>query len=89
MTTAELVAVGLVSMVAVYAGVGLLFALPFVLRGVERIDPAARGASWGFRLIVVPGVIAFWPLLLRRWLRGAARPVERNAHRRQSTEDAG
>jgi hypothetical protein len=53
-----------------YFAVGLLFAVPFVLRGVSRIDPVAGGSSWGFRLIILPGVVALWPLLLNRWRRG-------------------
>ena len=51
---------------ALYLLAGLLFAVPFVLRGVNRIDPVAREGSWGFRLIILPGVVALWPLLLRR-----------------------
>ena len=65
-----------------YLLAGLLFALPFVARGIERIDPAAHGASWGFRLLVLPGAVALWPILLRRWWRGTPPPVESNAHRR-------
>ena len=49
-----------------YLLAGLLFAVPFVLRGVNRIDPVAHEGSWGFRLIILPGVVALWPLLLRR-----------------------
>lgn len=71
-----------VLIVGLYLAAGLLFAVPFVLRGVNRIDPAAPGSSWGFRLIIVPGVVALWPLLARRWLRGLSPPEERNAHRR-------
>jgi hypothetical protein len=56
---------------AVYVAAGLLFALPFVLRGVSRIDPVASTGTWGFRLIILPGVVALWPLLALRWLRGA------------------
>jgi hypothetical protein len=55
--------------------------VPFVLRGVDKIDPVASGSSWGFRLIILPGVVALWPLLLRRWLSGKPQPTERNAHR--------
>lgn len=78
----ETIASVLVSLLGAYAGLGVLFAVPFVARGIERVDPAARGASPGFRLIVLPGVVALWPLLARRWWRGAgAPPVERNAHR--------
>jgi len=58
--------------VGVYVAAGVLFAMPFVLRGVNRIDPVAGQSSRGFRLIILPGVVALWPLLLRRWLRGPA-----------------
>ena len=58
-------------------------------RGVERIDPAAKGASRGFRLIIVPGAVALWPLLLRRWISGAPPPAERNAHRAAVAPSAG
>lgn len=54
---------------AIYLCAGLLFAIPFVLKGVDVIDEGAHGSGWGFRLIIVPGTIAFWPLLLRRWMR--------------------
>jgi hypothetical protein len=79
----ELFAVWFVRLLALYFGLGLLFALAFVTRGIERVDPAASGATWGFRLIALPASAALWPLLLRRWLGGAtAPPIEANAHRR-------
>jgi hypothetical protein len=65
-----------------YLGIGLLFAVPFVLIGVERVDPAARGATWGFRVLILPGAAALWPLLLARLARRRdTPPEERNAHR--------
>ena len=68
---------------AVYLACGVVFAIPFLARGVAAIDPGAREGSWGFRLIVLPGVVVLWPLLLRRWLAGRGEPpVESNAHRR-------
>ena len=70
-----------VTALTLYALAGLAFALVFVARGVPRVDPAASGAPLGFRLLVLPGVAAVWPLFLGRWLRGAGPPVERNAHR--------
>lgn len=62
---AEIVA----GLLAAWACAGLLFAMAFVTSGIHRVDPNTRGAGWGFRLIITPGVIALWPLLLRRWLR--------------------
>jgi hypothetical protein len=71
----------------VYLACGFLFAIPFVFIGVKKIDPPAAHGSWGFRLLIFPGTLAFWPLLLRRWLKGiSAPPEERNAHRSAANE---
>jgi len=65
-----------------YLGVGLLFAIPFVLTGAGRLDEVARHGTVGFRLLIIPGVAALWPLLAWRWYRGdSTPPVEHNAHR--------
>ena len=50
-----------------YVAAGVVFAAAFVTWGVSRIDPVAREGTWGFRLIILPGVVALWPLLLIRW----------------------
>ena len=76
----ELVGV-LLGLLGVYLLVGLLFAVPFVLRGAKAIDPSAAEGTWGFKLLVVPGVMVFWPVLLRRWMRTEGAPEERSAHR--------
>ena len=81
--TLELVAVWFVRLLGLYAGLGLFFGLAFVGRGVERLDPGAHGATWGFRLIILPASVALWPFLLRRWIEGRSAPlIENNAHRR-------
>jgi hypothetical protein len=68
-----------------YLACGFVFAVPFVLFGVKKIDPHAVHGSWGFRLLIIPGTMALWPLLLRRWLKGVHEPPEEcNAHRRAS-----
>jgi hypothetical protein len=59
----------LVLLFAAYAGFGIVFAVLFLMAGVQRMDPAAKGAGLGFRLIIFPGVAALWPLLLMRWTR--------------------
>ena len=65
-----------------YAGLGLVFAVPFVWIGVQRLDAEAQGSGIGFRLLILPGVAAFWPLFLRRWISGVTEPpVENNPHR--------
>lgn len=52
-----------------YGVAGVLFAVPFLSIGICRLDSRAKDTGWGFRLVVFPGVVAFWPLLLNRWLR--------------------
>ena len=54
---------------ALYLGLGVLFALPFAARWAGRLDPAAAAGSWGFRILIVPGAVLLWPLLLYRVLR--------------------
>ena len=67
----------------IYGAAGVLFAAAFVTHGVARVDPLAAGTSLSFRLLIVPGTVVFWPLLLLRWTAGSmAPPIETNAHRR-------
>lgn len=76
------IATWLVRALGLYAALGILFSAVFVLRGIERVDPGAHGSGWGFRLMVLPGVVALWPLLFGRWVRRSGQPSESNAHRR-------
>ena len=63
----------------VLAGVG--FALLFLPRAVARIDPRVAGSPRTLRLLILPGVVALWPLFAWRWIAGAPEPVETNPHR--------
>jgi hypothetical protein len=73
-----------------YLACGLVFAIPFAFVGVKKIDLHAAHGSWGFRLLVIPGTMAFWPLLLRRWFTGIKMPPEEcNAHRRAARKGVG
>jgi hypothetical protein len=69
-------AVDLVQLAAAgYLIAGLAFGLAFVTVGVSRLDPAARGASPVFRLLILPGSVALWPVLAAQWARhGRKRP---------------
>ena len=82
----EALARWIVAAAGVYLGLGVLFAFAFAARGVECVDPAARGTGPGFRALIVPGAAALWPWLLRRWVRGTPPPAERNAHRAAARE---
>jgi hypothetical protein len=69
----------IVLLLLVYLALGALFLPLFYGVLLRRLDPAAAGATLGFRLVILPGAVALWPLLLRACLRGQA-PRERNAH---------
>ena len=58
-----------VVVLAAYAFTGAAFSVVFVLFGIHRVDPVAEHSPIGFRLIVMLGVAALWPLLLGRWMR--------------------
>jgi hypothetical protein len=78
----EQAAIVLVRALYLYGAIGIVFALVFVVKGVQQIDEEAVGAGWGFRLLILPGCVAFWPFLLRRWVSGRRTPPEeRNPHR--------
>jgi len=59
------------SLLGVYLLLGVLLLYPLQRHALPRIDASADGASWGFRLVVSPGLVALWPLILLKW--GAAR----------------
>ena len=55
--------------VAVYLAMGFLFMIPFIIKGINKIDEGAHGGSIGFRIIIIPGVIVFWIVLLNKWIK--------------------
>src|SRR5262249_23452344 len=81
MATFEILVRAFVFCFMAYAVTGLLFASIFVFRGVHRVDSEAHGSGVGFRFLILPGVAAFWPMFLRRWIREMEPPTERNPHR--------
>jgi len=77
-----MIAVIFLSLAGLYLLCGFIFAIPFVLIGVGKIDPHAAHGSWGFRILIFPGSTLLWPLLAKRWIQGIHQPPEeRNAHR--------
>lgn len=52
-----------------YLFIGLVFAIWFVFRGASKIDAGLRNANWKLRLLLLPGSMALWPVLIRKSLR--------------------
>ncbi|MEQ9488571.1 MAG: hypothetical protein RIM72_06210 [Alphaproteobacteria bacterium] len=53
-----------------YLYAGIAVAVAFLAWGVDRIDEAARG-TFLFRVLVLPGLVGLWPLVLVMWRRHA------------------
>ncbi len=58
----------IITIILFYLLCGLLFSALLFIKGIDRIDPAARHTGFGFRLIVLPGLIALWPFLVKKFL---------------------
>jgi hypothetical protein len=58
------------TIVAGYFAVGALFALAFIPFGLRRVDVVAAGGPLRFKLLIAPGVVAIWPVVLVLWLSG-------------------
>lgn len=59
----------LLIIVAIYLALGVLFVFPFLMKGLNKIDEGAHGSTIGFKIIIIPGVIVFWPVLLSKWMK--------------------
>lgn len=69
MSLAQTIALAL----AAYAAVGVIVGAAFVTWGAGRVDPSARGAGIGFRLIILPGSAGLWPVVILAWARSLRR----------------
>jgi hypothetical protein len=52
-----------------YVAVGIPTGLAFVLFGVTRVFPHPISVTAGARIVLLPGSVLLWPLVLRRWLK--------------------
>jgi hypothetical protein len=52
--------------VEIYLVTGLCVGAAFLVFGLDRIDPSARGA-YAFRPLLLPGLALLWPFVLMRW----------------------
>ena len=55
---------------AVYLALGVVFVISFLMKGLTKVDEGAHGSTMGFKIIIIPGVIVFWPVLLSKWMKG-------------------
>ncbi len=60
-----------VALLVGYAWIGLVFTAWFLVAGIRRLDEVAASGTIGFRILLVPGSIALWPILLSKSIRNA------------------
>lgn len=68
----------LLTMCGVYLAIGLFVALRLHAGVLRRLDPSMDGAGWVFRVLITPGLVGLWPLMLHRWMalrRGTPLPL--------------
>ena len=79
----------LAALLYAYLGVGVLVATWMHAGGLKRVDTAAARGTFGFRVLITPGLILLWPLILMRAIGAAGHPpVECGPHRDAAKGDA-
>lgn len=65
----------IVTLLGVYAGIGLLVGLLVAAWGAARIDPAAKDMPLQARAVILPGAALLWPLMLVKLFTQTEPPV--------------
>ncbi len=68
-------------LITLYVVCGIVAAPILAFKGLDHIDDAAEGSSLGFKLIVIPGLILFWPLIVSRVRHNQKAPTEKTPHK--------
>ncbi len=53
--------------ILVYLIIGLIFSIIFLTKWIHHVDEASHETSWSFKLVILPGCIMFWPVLLKKY----------------------
>jgi hypothetical protein len=62
-------ATALFSALALYIAAGIAIGFAFVIFGVTQALTHPTPVTTGARILLLPGAVLLWPLLLRRWLK--------------------
>jgi hypothetical protein len=65
----ELVVTIILNIMAVYLILGIIFSIYFLLKGMIKLDDGTMNSPWHFKLIIWPGVVLFWSVLLFKLMR--------------------
>lgn len=56
-------------LLGVYAALGLVFGLYFFWAGAAKLDPAIKESKWTVKLLLLPGAMALWAVLLAKLIK--------------------
>jgi len=59
----------LIYTVGMYMFLGVIFGFVFIVMGISKVDPSAEGASILFKVMIFPGCVGIWPVLLKKWMK--------------------
>lgn len=62
------------SIVSIYLCGGFVFALAFIFKGLRVVDKSAYESTIGFKIIILPATMVFWPFLLIKWMSASKNP---------------
>lgn len=73
----EHIAIVILASLGLYTALGALVGIAYLFGGAGRIDPAAKGKGMSFRvrLMILPGVIGLWPVMLTKLFTQTDPPV--------------
>ncbi len=60
---------GFTGFLGIYFILGVLFGIYFFVKGAARMDPLITESKWTVRLLLLPGSIGLWPILLGKLLK--------------------
>lgn len=66
----ESIATILLGLLGVYLLIGMIFYFPFIRKGVHKIDDGVKAAPLFMKILIFPGTVALWPILLRKVRKG-------------------
>ena len=64
------------SVLGFYVLIGLIFYFPFVFNGMKKIDEGAKDTPLGFKMLILPATLVFWPVLLKKWITSPSQTPE-------------
>lgn len=66
----ETIATIFLLLLALYVLIGIVFYFPFIKKGVHKIDEGVKDAPKFMKVLIFPGTVALWPILLKKVKKG-------------------